>query len=79
MTQSALETHSAPIPGQVLLKCHIKCDVRGYNEDLHSRTSEDALDERIPVRGWKRFGPSGSDLCHKCAGGSPNTIVQVRK
>jgi hypothetical protein len=42
-----------------------------------SLVSSDALDERIAACGWKRFRPSGSDLCHKC--GSANTIVQVSK
>lgn len=57
--------------------CKITCDCCGA-QSLFSASSEDQLDALIFAQGWVRFGPSGSDLCHKCKGASPNTIIQVR-
>ena len=58
--------------------CQITCDVCGRQDTITSRTAQQ-VDAEIGRLGWTRFGPSGADLCHKCHGASPNTIVQVRK
>jgi|HubBroStandDraft_4_1064222.scaffolds.fasta_scaffold01644_3 hypothetical protein len=57
--------------------CKIKCDSCETIEEFSARSAE-ALDSLIDEHGWQRFSP-GVDLCHKCKGGSPNTIIQVRK
>jgi hypothetical protein len=58
--------------------CTITCDCCGARNH-YSAAFSDQVDRMIERDGWMRFGPSGSDLCHKCKGASPNTIIQVRK
>jgi hypothetical protein len=58
--------------------CTITCDVCGAVGHYRSHSGE-GVDALLEQDGWKRFGPSGQDLCHKCTGASPNTIIQVRK
>lgn len=62
---------------QRFVRCTVTCDVCSSSESF-SAVDEVALDLMIAEHGWTRFGPSGQDLCHKCHGASPNTILQVR-
>lgn len=56
----------------------IECDVCHRRDAITLRTAQQ-VDDELDRLGWVRFGPSGSDLCYKCHGASPNTIIQVRK
>lgn len=60
------------------VECTITCDCCGRRDHFRAPTAEqlDAIIERL---GWTRFAPTGSDLCRKCKGSSPNTVIQVRK
>lgn len=62
---------------QRFVRCTVTCDVCRASETFRA-ADEEALDLLIAAHGWTRFGPSGQDLCHKCPGASPNTIIQVR-
>jgi hypothetical protein len=56
----------------------ITCDSCGFRESFAGPSTEE-LEEKIAAHNWKRFGPSGSDLCWQCKGASPNTIIQVKR
>jgi hypothetical protein len=58
--------------------CTITCDVCLTRGNYRAPTAEQ-VDALIARDGWTRFAPTGSDLCKKCKGSSPNTIIQVRK
>lgn len=60
------------------VECTITCDNCGRRNHYRAPTGEQ-LDGLIEKEGWVRFAPTGSDLCYKCKGSSPNTIIQVRK
>ncbi len=65
---------STPEP---VFHCKITCDVCGATETITGFA--DQVDRLAEAHGWVRFAPTGSDLCRKCKGASPNTIIQVRK
>ncbi|MDE2096298.1 MAG: hypothetical protein KGL39_03565 [Patescibacteria group bacterium] len=65
-------------PGSQTFKCTITCDGCSRPDHFQAETAE-RLDEIIARAGWVRFSPTGSDLCAKCRGSSPNMIIQVRK
>ncbi len=56
----------------------LTCDVCAARQSLSAPTM-DEVDALAARYGWVRFGPSGSDLCFKCKGASPNTIVRISK
>jgi hypothetical protein len=74
---SGLTLPPAP-PTRLLFRCVVQCDVCGEREIFVAGSAE-ALDEKITSHNWKRFGPSGSDLCWQCQGASPNTIIVVKR
>ncbi len=68
------------MPEAEVVTCAVTCDSCGATETVTAGYGGiERAEALLKAHGWVRFGPSGTDLCHKCRGASPNTLVVVHK